>query len=81
MQYDGAGTGASYTGQTYYKTIAQQKTALGDSKVHYLPVNSSYNSPLLTAADYEDGTTHPNVAGDTKVANQIAPIIQSVMGW
>ena len=81
MQYDGAGTGSSYTGQTYYKTVAQAKIAAGDSKVHYLAVNSSYNSPLLSVSDYEDGTTHPNVSGHTKVANEIAPLIQSAMGW
>ncbi len=78
MQYDGAGVGGSYTGQTYIKTVVAN---MADPRVHYLQVNSSYNVPLLTSGYYEDGTTHPTIAGDTLVANQLSQQIKTIMGW
>jgi lysophospholipase L1-like esterase len=78
MQYDGAGTGSAYTGQTYIKTVVSN---MSDPRVHYLQVNSSYNTPLLTSGDFEDSTTHPTIAGDTKLANQLAQQIKTIMGW
>jgi lysophospholipase L1-like esterase len=77
MQYDGAGTG-SVPGQTY---ISQVVAAMADPRVHYLQVNSSYGTPLLTSGYYEDGTTHPTIAGDTIVANQLSQQIKTIMGW
>jgi hypothetical protein len=77
MQYDGAGTG-SMPGQTYIQTVV---TNMADSRVHYLQVNTSYNTPLLTSAYYEDSTTHPTIAGDTLVANKLSQQIKAAMGW
>ena len=77
MQYDGRGTSGGV--QTYIKDVVDARTT--DTRVHYLQVNASYSSPLLSASDYIGDNTHPNVGGDTKVANDAAPKIKAVMGW
>jgi lysophospholipase L1-like esterase len=78
MQYDGAGTGGGT--QTYIKTIVQARQST-DSKLYYLQVNTSYSSPLLSNSDYIGDSTHPNVGGDTKVANDAVPKIKTLLGW
>jgi lysophospholipase L1-like esterase len=79
MQYDGAGTSGGT--QTYVKDVVDARILALDTRIHYLQVNTSYSSPLLSYSDYEDGTTHPNVGGDTKVAIDAAPKIKAIMGW
>ena len=50
-----------------------------DHKVYFLALNDV--KPLLAPADYADGSTHPLVAGQTKLALNLQHRVAALLGW
>ncbi len=55
--------------------IAAAVSASGDSKVHFADVRYNLEQPADFGSDY-----HPNIAGQTKIANAFIPVFDSIMG-
>lgn len=62
---------------TYIQTaVNHMNTAQRDTNVHYFAFTPTLVVPQDYGCDY-----HPNVAGQQKIADQLQPVVQEVMGW
>ncbi|OGS26785.1 MAG: hypothetical protein A2297_02195 [Elusimicrobia bacterium RIFOXYB2_FULL_48_7] len=59
---------------TYVTNVVSSKTAAGDTKIHAALLDFSW-----VAADLAQG--HPTVSGNQKIADNLVPVIQGILGW
>ena len=55
--------------------IAEAAGASGDAKVHFASVSYNLDFPADFGPDY-----HPNIAGQTKIANAFIPVLDGILG-
>ena len=60
------------------QTVARRRT-LGDKNIYFIAVNEY--KPLLAAADYADGNTHPTKEGSAKFAEYLKDKVSTILGW
>lgn len=63
----------------WINTAVKNRRASGDKKVYCIMLNET--KPLLSAADYTDGTTHPNERGTIKIAAYLKDKVAAIMEW
>jgi lysophospholipase L1-like esterase len=61
------------------RAIVKSKRDRGDKKLYYIGLNEE--RPLLEAADFADGNTHPLIKGDEKIASYLKDKIAKIMNW
>ncbi len=68
--------------RTYIREVVEKS---GDKRIHFIdPCNGSNTGAghwLKGPDDYIGDWTHPTVAGNTKIAERLAPIIREKLGW
>ena len=62
--------------RTYIRSTFKQARFVLDSRIHYMQLQNTLDFPDDFGCD-----RHPNVAGHQKMADQLGPLIGTLMGW